>query len=76
MCVFAQGYARLQETQISGLHGGKRLPECTQSENVRAGAAGDAEGIRTELREAPYQTGDTDQPDAERGKLRRLAAKM
>ncbi len=26
--------------------------------------------------EAPYQTGDTDQPDAERGKLRRLAAKM
>lgn len=61
---------------LSGLHGGKRLPECTQSENVRAGAAGDAEGIRTELREAPYQTGDTDQPDTERGKLRRLAAKM
>ena len=63
-------------TQVSGLHGGKRLPECTQSENVRTGAAGDAEGIRAELREAPYQTGDTDQPDAERGKLRRLAAKM
>lgn len=73
-----EGSSQLKQAndRLSGLHGGKRLPECTQSENVRAGAAGDAEGIRTELREAPYQTGDTDQPDAERGKLRRLAAKM
>ncbi len=53
-----------------------KIRKCTQSENVRTGAAGDAERIRAELREAPYQTGDTDQPDAERGKLRRLAAKM
>ena len=66
----------LSLSRLSGVHGGERLQACAEPENVRAGAADDAERVRDELREAAHQAGHANQPDAQGGQQGRLAAEV
>lgn len=58
------------------LYGYQRVQARAEPENVRVGATDDAERIRDKLRETTHQTGHVNQPDAQGGQQRRLAAEV